>query len=283
MKSHRSIATLENDKEFECLRVAWCPLVNDINNVGDGSEEKYLLATAGADGVLRLFSASIKDGRLQWQLVGSKDHYQLLNETEDRPQIYSLQFVPHPSKLIGSNDTSDWLVMTSADDAIFFWDLQKPNKNSKEREIISFSIMQFTQVGHNEFGGPRNPNNSIYVFDAAFSNQLVAVALSDGTCRVLNYQGQSNKQCVLTVPEEIVGSGGGHLTAISWGANGTSLATCVACGKVILWNILAMNEKLCCGIVAVLEGGHDDMRPLFGARYFGGNMVSFIKRSFAPR
>ena len=276
VKTHRLIDTLENDKEFECLRVAWCPAVNDTIDANERCEEKYLLATAGADGVLRLFSASFKDERLQWQLVGFKDHYQVLNEIEDRPQIYSLQFVPHPSQMMtGSNEASDWLIMTSADDAIFLWDMQKPNTNSNELEIVSHSVMQFTQIGHNEFGGPRNPNNSIYVFDAAVSNQLVAVALSDGTCRVLSLEGQNDKQCVLSVPEEIVGNSGGHLTAISWDATGTSLATCVACGKVVLWKILTMNAKLYPSIMAVLEGGHDDMRPLFGARYFGENGVSF--------
>ena len=244
VRTHRLLETLRGDADFECLRVAWCPAICDDNN----GEQRYLLATAGADGILRLYSASLQKDKLIWKLVGSKDHYQLLNKTtQDRPQIYSLQFVPGPST--NDSSTTDWLLMTSADDAIFLWDVQN-------QDIISHSILQFGQLGQNQFGGARNPDNAIYIFDAACNNNsLVAVALSDGTCRVLNLFKMQEKQCVLSVPEELVGEKGGHLTALAWDSKGERLVTCIACGKVALWNIQFHSGTILSSFVAILEGG----------------------------
>ncbi|KAL7511238.1 hypothetical protein ACHAXN_008421 [Cyclotella atomus] len=298
VKTHRLLETLDCDRDYECLRVAWLPndgsksshdVSNDddiVTNKSTNDKEKYMLAAAGADGILRLYAASLQNDKLHWKLVASKDHYGLLNETaatEDRPQIYSLQFVPRPFQPSVNNNAettcSDWLIMTSADDAIFFWSIKQPDMNESQREITSYSIIQFAQLGHNQFGGPRNPNNEIYVFDAVVSsNGFIAAALSDGTCRVMSIAQSAAevKQCVLTVPEQFVGERGGHLTAISWDASGERLVTCIACGKVVLWDVKVVEGVVIPSIVALLEGGHDYRRPLFGAIYFGEKNENLI-------
>ncbi|KAL3778814.1 hypothetical protein HJC23_009847 [Cyclotella cryptica] len=301
-RSNRLVETLSEgmDVNYECLRVAWrkSGLVKDANAE---EEETYLLASAGADGILRLWSAIFREERekLQWKLVGTKDHYQLLDsnasasETEDRPQIYSLQFVQSPSF---PNST---LLMTSADDAIFLWNIKNSIGTDKTKEITSHLSLQFSHLDPslatnvNQFGGPRNPDNDLFVFDASYSevNDLVGAALSDGTCRIvsLSHSGGPNdetqdrehghslyeKQCVLSLPANYFpGTTGGHLTALSWDSSGTRVATCIASGKVVLWSIQMMmredgSQFLYPSCAAILEGGHDVHRPLFGARYYG--------------
>jgi len=127
----------------------------------------------------------------------------------------------------------------------------------------------------NVYGGPRNPDNLIFVFDASFchGNSLLAVALSDGTCRLVNARGI----CVAIL--ELPGSTS-HLTAVAWDSKGERLTTCVGTGHLILWGIDMADEKAYDDIipscVAVLDGGHDPNRPLFGALYCGGNNEDLI-------
>mmetsp|Transcript_475 Transcript_475/g.803 ORF Transcript_475/g.803 Transcript_475/m.803 type:complete len:832 (+) Transcript_475:128-2623(+) len=117
------------------------------------------------------------------------------------------------------------------------------------------------------FGGDRNPDNLVYVFDAAQcpENGLLGAALSDGTLRLVNGRGA----CVTIL--QLPGCES-HLTSFSWNKTGHRLASCVATGHVVLWDIDYGDGK---GAVkpscrAVLEGGHSTGRPLFGASYFGG-------------
>ena len=314
------------DVNYECLRVAWMK-ASAVENTNSEEEEAYLLASAGADGMLRLWSASRNEEgqKLQWKLVGTKDHYQLLDsngtasETEDRPQIYSLQFVQSPSSP-GSN-----LLMTCANDSIFLWDI-KSSGAEKMKEISSHLSIQFSHLDPslgtnlNQFGGPRNPDNELFVFDASYSevNDLIGAALSDGTCRVVSLSNAGTphdekqdhqhgnifheKQCVLSLPPNYFpGTRGGHLTALSWDGSGTRLATCIACGKVVLWSIQIMMSEdgsqilhpscvtileggqflLCCFIMfcfhasqpsasSGIYSGHEVGRPLFGAKFHGG-------------
>lgn len=328
-RSNRLVETLSEgmDVNYECLRVAWMNAGAVENNDDAKGEDAYLLASAGADGILRLWSAFHDEERqkLRWKLVGTKDHYEPLDsngaasETEDRPQMYSLQFVQSPSSP-GVN-----LLMTCANDFIFLWDIQSSGAE-KTKRITSHLSIQFSHLdpslgtNSNQFGGPRNPDNQLFVFDASYSevNDLIGAALSDGTCRVvsLSNAGTSKdekqdhphgdtfheEQCVLSLPANYFpGTRGGHLTALSWDGSGTRLVTCIACGKVVLWSIQIMMREdgsqilhpscvsileggqllLCCFIVfgfhafqhsasSGFDPGHDVDRPLFGAKFYGG-------------
>jgi len=118
------------------------------------------------------------------------------------------------------------------------------------------------------YGGPRNPHNLIFVFDASYSieNGLLGVALSDGSLRVVNGRGI----CVL--PITLPGTKS-HLTSFAWDSTGKQLATCVASGALILWSIDTDGYEVTPSCQAVLEGGHESGRPLYGALFCGNDLV----------
>lgn len=160
----------------------------------------------------------------------------------------------------------------------------------KQRTILPYTSVQFSHLHNlqqhqvNQFGGERNPDNELYVFDASYSQSkdLIGVALSDGTCRVLSLvaNGKNNnnnadrnhhraycqEQCVLSLPNGYFpGNRGGHLTALSWDKSGSRLATCIASGRVVLWSLQVVNgvygamqrQVLHPSCVSVLEGGEN--------------------------
>lgn len=146
--------------------------------------------------------------------------------------------------------------------------------NSASNLPQSFSDNPDNNQSSHTFGGDRNPQNLVFVFDASFchATNLVAAALSDGTCRLVNTRGV----CVSIL--ELPGCNS-HLTALAWDKRGERLTTCVATGHVILWSVDLGDGKG--GVIpscdAVLDGGHDRNRPLFGAVYCGGeNDVSTL-------
>jgi WD40 repeat protein len=146
------------------------------------------------------------------------------------------------------------------------------------------------------FGGERNPNNMIFVFDATYcpANGLLGVALSDGSLRLVNGRGV----CVSIINLPGCQS---HLTSFSWDSTGTRLATCVATGHLISWelDISDADSGIAATCKAIMEGGkllllqifvlrhscclfgphlfspacsgHQMGRPLFGCRYCGTN------------
>lgn len=128
-----------------------------------------------------------------------------------------------------------------------------------------------TNLGVGAFGGERNPNGVIFVFDAAYcaTNGLLGVALSDGSLRLLNGRGLCLS--VLQLPGVTT-----HLTSFCWDVSGTQLATSVAStGHVITWEILLNDSKTDVrktSCRAVLEGGHD--KTVFGARFVGSKTGS---------
>lgn len=324
VQSHKLVTTLSEgmDTNYECLRVAWLKIrsenesTNNSQQSGDiddndnvGVVEKYVLASGGADGIVRLWSAVQKkndeaeqnNNKLDWTCVGSLNHFH--TEDEERPQIYALQFIQSPSY-----PNLD-LLLTSAHDSIYLWNIiidnddsktsestetsqYKQNKkfNNKRKFLCNLSI-QFSHLEDgsktNQFGGQRNPENELYVFDASYNeaSDLLAVALSDGTCRVIplasavdedndadNNTPLQREQCVLSLPPGYFGDGGGHLTAVNWDKSGSRLATCVASGRVVLWMLQYAGVDgsifLHPSIVSILDGGAG--RPLFGAKYCCG-------------
>lgn len=202
------------------------------------------------------------------------------------------------------------LLLTSAHDSIYLWNIvidvddddddaktsesteisheQQNKKFNNKRRFLSLLSIQFSHLEGsktNQFGGQRNPENELYVFDASYneSSDLLAVALSDGTCRVIslatadedndaNDTPLQREQCVLSLPPGYFGDGGGHLTAVNWDKSGSRLATCVASGRVVLWMLQYAGVDgsifLHPSIVSILDGGAG--RPLFGAKYCCG-------------
>jgi len=139
---------------------------------------------------------------------------------------------------------------------------------SRVNQPLSASDSAFnTKVPGKAFGGDKNPENLVYVFDASHcsANNLLGVALSDGTVRLLNGRGV----CVSIL--QLPGCQS-HLTSFGWSKAGTRLASCVATGHLILWDIYFGDGKgrIRPACRAVLEGGHDQGRPLYGASFCGG-------------
>jgi WD40 repeat protein len=289
VQSHKLVATLSEgmDTNYECLRVAWMKITNDNDSNVQQNDNGYLLASGGADGVVRLWSGvENTEQQLEWQCVGSLNHF--VEDDEERPQIYALQFIQSPSY-----PNTD-ILLTSAHDSVYLWTIESEEESAAEspppyqpRKFLSLLSIQFSHLEDGtqtyQFGGSRNPENELYVFDASYSesNDLLAAALSDGTCRVLSLAASNNidedeniqrEQCVLSLPPGYFGGRGGHLTAVEWDSSGTRLATCVASGRVILWYLqnvgVGDSISLRPSVVSILDGGSG--RQVFGAKYCCG-------------
>lgn len=120
------------------------------------------------------------------------------------------------------------------------------------------------------FGGPRNPENKIFVFDAAYcpGSGLLGVALADGSLRLVNGRGA----CVSVI--QLPGNESSHLTSFCWDKSGSRLATCVATGHLVTWlldvdSIQGGGYNTAATCMAVMEGGHQSGRPLYGSRFCG--------------
>lgn len=214
------------------------------------------------------------------------------NGTVDTPQIYVLQFIEHwqglASKEVDPNEKNSFL-MTSSDDYIHLWDMDEEQKvGSTEISFSEVFSLRFTSAqnvgsgvsvctvtkgglkvpqeerpannadGQRAYGGDRNPDNVIYVFDASYcpGNGLLGVALSDGTLRLVNGRGVCVS--VLSLPGY-----SSHFTSFTWDSTGSRLASCVATGHLILWKIHGEDEngRIAVSCVAVLEGGKQSYKP----------------------
>lgn len=282
--------------------------------------KNYVLASGGADGMVQLWSGCCNigddgnddDDKMTFRSIGRVDHYLLdadedfetTGKEEDRPQIYALQFF--------RRETMECL-LTSADGLIHLWrivpsapptrcppvrgfdeerrlgDRSSDGASAEElrdrrRAIEPYLNAQFSHLQDRStyrFGGARNPDNDLFVFDARYCDrcQLFAVALSDGTCRILSIfvgdatgeevdDGRSSylaELCVLSLPPYI--ADGKFMTSVSWDDSGTRLATCLAGGRVVLWSLQSIPSPAYGGdgttmvhvlhpsFISVLEGG----------------------------
>ena len=170
-----------------------------------------------------------------------------------------------------STNTSNSFLLTSSDDHVHLWEIDQLNKKTKAadgavsrqlhlREVLSLKFVSMNgpargvmispvteesmlqnlcdahaashQPSGFQFGGERNPENLIFVFDAFYcaTNGLLGVALSDGSLRLMNGRGVCLS--VLELP-----GGQSHLTSFAWDSTGTKLVTTVATGHLITWGI----------------------------------------------
>jgi WD40 repeat protein len=337
-----------------------------------------LIASSGADGVVRLWACADRKGldeegrRIidnKWKCEYILDHGKLIslgsqkqntdrdeqipekktaanqeekddgeNGKEDKPQVYSLQFIDHwdiftknlteprcsrhsqpegqPEQESKENEyEKNSFLMTSSDEFIHFWEIEshafdKQLKLDNHKLRILQDQMKLTEVmslhfgplddqysygvtacsvtgmgmqlppppakvkqDKNEeiaFGGERNPDNTIFVFDAAYcpGSGLLGVALADGSLRLVNGRGV----CISVI--RLPGNSS-HLTSFCWDKSGSRLATCVGTGHLIAWSLDAESHQggkyhTVATCTAIFEGGHQSGRPLFGSRFCGG-------------
>lgn len=264
------------------------------------------MASGGADGVVKLWSAS--DAGEQWTCLYTLEHATFEgrpkkqdDEPNDPPQIYALQFLSNWKGIADVDPTSNNFLMTSSDDFVHLWEVSdvqvtEGKKSINLVEVFSFRFTCLDDFGYGvslttvtksglavgdkstqeskrlktdatNFGGDRNPHNIVFVFDASYcsANGLLGVALSDGSLRLVNGRGVC--VCPITLP-----GNSSHLTSFGWDSTGKRLASCVATGHLILWELDIQDDgRVTPQCKAVLEGGHISGRPLYGAAYCGGD------------
>lgn len=142
--------TVVHNKEAEVLR---------SNFLGN-----HRICTSGSDGNAIIWRPSEDAAKLE------REH--VLEHGEDS-QIYVCE-------------TSDERLLVAADDFMVLWDLETLERAQEFR---------FTDLAENNsgsttaFGGHRNPDNQVFVFDAKFNpsdRSVVSVALSDSTTRIVD-------------------------------------------------------------------------------------------------
>lgn len=310
VRSNALLASLEgHSKDFECLRVAWASSSWFSKTLDRTCKFQFLLASGGADGTVRLWAcqdpriAPGQEGGWQCYLTSDHSHFSSNNSTNNKPQIYTLDFIDRWEAFDTSGEGSpSSFLMTSSNDYLHFWSLDALSTSEPDRrtlkEVISLQFGSIAQYGYgvsvanvtegdhsssklggdsaDSLGGERNPSNVVYVFDASFCppNGLVGVALSDGTLRLIN--GRGICVCILNVPNSQ-----SHLTSCAWDRHGSRLVTTVATGQLVSWHLLLNNEAQGSGYtkadhVCTFEGGHEANRPLFGARYYAGDTEELI-------
>ncbi|GMH74306.1 hypothetical protein TrRE_jg4708 [Triparma retinervis] len=237
--------------EFEVLRVAWGPDGRTLFvGTASGLVEVLLLREGGSGGEgegegeppkavrslpLGMTSKACqpcdtpdpnKKGTVNLMLVGKLDHTVdengQLKEMKDElaPQVYGICSV-------GPN-----LVAVATDDEVTVWSVPTSSR--------SFSF-NFRRIGSGKTGGGRNPNDIVYVFgmDWSAARGELALALSDGTCRVMNLKGELRS--VLSLPVESI-----RATNCKWSDKGQRLTTSFSSGHVALWGLDGASGKPRC-------------------------------------
>jgi len=246
----------------EVLRVAWGQHQGKGADGVPKDHQSSWLATGSAAGGVRVYFVSSEQGSDEDEegnsceaasasttatLVTEFDH------PEEGQQIYALQWMDND---IDERDAKR-LLLTAADDKVFFWDLETQSVTTK------WSFEQLPPEQDKEessstvYGGTnRNPGGMCYVFDATVgrlypgqSSDVVCLALSDGSVRVLDRRAG---EAVATVR----GVNGSHLTALCLSAEEGILLACEGKGNVVAYDTRTFSVR------AVLEGCG---RPVFGA------------------
>jgi WD40 repeat protein len=148
----RCCSTVTHNVNAEVLRVSF------IDNGG--------LCTAGSDGNAILWSSDSEFPSRKFKKMHVLEHG---NES----QIYVCEAKANNSELV-----------TAADSMLVVWDLEK----LQAANVLSFTKLQSSD-GDQAFGGPRNPDNEVYVFDAKVNpvqHHIIAATLSDATVRMVD-------------------------------------------------------------------------------------------------
>ncbi|GAX18475.1 hypothetical protein FisN_2Lh129 [Fistulifera solaris] len=309
-KSNRLLATLDHNKKFECLRVIWAPQSWRQEERYLDDPLQYLLATGSADGVVCLYSCSDPLTK-PWILQSKIDHSQLSHfaateDPDDKPQVYSLQFIDN-WKGLGSTGEQNSFLLTSSDDHVHLWEWDMLKKVKLEigtsetrvdfREVISIKFSNLhghgygVRVGQVSSSGMFSlPPTVVTEEKRDLTNDMMPVEGTFGGDRNPNgltfvFDAQYNATngflgVALSDGSLRILNGRGiclsvlqlpginsHLTSFAWDRSGRRLVTCVASGHIITWNIESLDSDIRATCVAIFERGHEVGRPLFGARY----------------
>jgi len=124
-----------------------------------------------------------------WRLQ-SNEYKRILKLSHENSQIYACEYL---------KSFSLSTLITAADDKVYFWDLHDAREQPTIMSFKAYSEGQSQSFATNSdndekainFGGPRNPDNTAFVFDikespllTGISNGLIAAALSDGNTKI---------------------------------------------------------------------------------------------------
>lgn len=187
------------------------------------------LVTCSADGV-----ASI------WKRQEAKRPYEVVQQLQHNDgQLYACERLGNGSSLL-----------TAADDTVYVWDLEHEEKQQ----------WCFDKRGAYRFGGERNPDDEVVVFDAKPAPEqtdVIGLALSDGTFRLLDVRERDN-QTTIQASET-------HLAAFSWQDVHTMFA-CSGDGVCSSWD-LRTSQRI------FAQQAHE--RTVFGAALVGRNWLTY--------
>jgi WD40 repeat protein len=166
--TNQLLSTITLDKEYEVLRVAWAKAkwaqelgwhVTRGKEITDSIEatdaKRFILATGGADGVVHLFRTENPEEQMGWTSFVTINHslyyHNLKNlapEPDDKPQIYSLQFLYSPFHSVDTSEdnSAGGFLLTSSDDHLHVWKISERNKKLKRSDDSSFYQFKCDEV-----------------------------------------------------------------------------------------------------------------------------------------
>jgi len=153
-----------HDSKYECLRVAWGPatwLSSDATR-----DEAPLLATAGADGNVYV----LKQIGERWDIMACIDHTDGLrhftpSDPEDKPQIYSLQFIENWEVTPGATCTNKFL-LTSSEDHVHIWEVVQEPKALRD---VTLATVEEEGEGYEEASQEEEEEQYPWHFKEVFS------------------------------------------------------------------------------------------------------------------
>jgi len=238
-------------KEFEVLRVTWSQDGKTLYvGTASGMVEVLSVSSGEADETplpppppktLNLFGSTKscqpcdtpfidpkkKEG-VHITLIASLDH-----SLDENGELKELKDALAP-QVYGVAETGRGRIAVATDDEITVWNVLTASRSCS---------LSFKRIGKGKTGGGRNPNDIVYVFGMDWSKERdeLAVALSDGTVRVINLQGEL--KAVLSIPIEDT-----RATNAKWNMSGRRLTTTFSSGHVLLWEFDHNEKPKCIGV-----------------------------------
>jgi WD40 repeat protein len=177
--SRKCSTTLKHNNKAEVLRAA------HLSN--------HVYCTGGSDGKVIIWMHSIEAQGVQPKLC----RIQTLNHRSEESQIYACESF--------NNGTQ---VVTAADNHLYLWDIETGSNNNNNIQddsdcIQSWNFGALSSVNsESAFGGARNVDHEVYVFDAKVSPSLsstIGVALSDASIRLLDTRQSTQQKALQTI------------------------------------------------------------------------------------
>lgn len=198
----KTIFSFHHDDTTEVLRAAFL------------DKESNTICTCTSSGLAVLWKCAARD-KSRFENIGSISH----GET----QIYACESVTNQ-------------LLTASENQIHFWDLS--DGDIQTADTWDFELTQ-TLIDGTVFGGPRNPDEIAYVFDAKpqpesatvmSGSVLIAVALSDGTVRFIDRRAGPSHCPTISVscPDNSVAVS--HVTSVAWSSTGDSVVAALGSG-----------------------------------------------------